>query len=435
MVTEEGLRTEEDRVRAADHGGSTRRRCRAARTNPQTSRRAGLPSRPPGMPIKPDGQERTTRTAFGCYQSAVNRLERTPAPAAPNPSDTSRAARLTAHGAVSTALALHSDRALAELLDTAALIGSGIGGTSALLEIDGIPVFVKRVPLTDLERRPENVHSTANLFRLPLSCQYGVGAVGSPGFGAWRELAVHTMTTNWALAGEYDGFPLLHHWRVVPDSTPLPEELADTERAVAHWGGDPGVRHRIDARRKSSASVALFLEFFPRTLHEWLGEQTTADAETADRACALVERELAAGISFMNSRGLLHFDAHFQNILTDGHRLYFADYGLALSSRFDLSPQETTFFERHRGYDRCYALSYFVKWLVTDLYGHDRDERETRIRAYAQGERPTGIPDTAAAMITRYAPLTTAITDFFRRLEEESKETPYPEATLSALAL
>lgn len=100
---------------------------------------------------------------------------------------------------------------------------------------------MKRVPLTDLERRPEHIRSTANLFGLPLSCQYGVGAVGSPGFGAWRELAVHTMTTNWALAGEYDGFPLLHHWRVVPHSTPLPEELADIDRAVAHWGGDPGV--------------------------------------------------------------------------------------------------------------------------------------------------------------------------------------------------
>ncbi|MFI7135214.1 hypothetical protein ACIBQ1_56840 [Nonomuraea sp. NPDC050153] len=34
----------------------------------------------------------------------------------------------------------------------------------------------------------------------------------------------------------------------------------------------------------------------------------------------------------MNSRGLLHFDAHFENILTGGQRLYFADYGLAVSA-------------------------------------------------------------------------------------------------------
>ncbi|MFI2370142.1 hypothetical protein [Streptomyces sp. NPDC018833] len=42
--------------------------------------------------------------------------------------DVSHGARLTAHGAVSTALALHSDRTLGHLVDAAAQIGSGIGG-------------------------------------------------------------------------------------------------------------------------------------------------------------------------------------------------------------------------------------------------------------------------------------------------------------------
>nr|SBO96821.1 SCJ9A.18c, unknown, len: 357aa [Nonomuraea gerenzanensis] len=65
--------------------------------------------------------------------------------------DLSRAARLTTHSAVSTSLALYSDRALSELVNTAVPLGSGIGGTSALLEVAGSPVFVKRVPLTDLE--------------------------------------------------------------------------------------------------------------------------------------------------------------------------------------------------------------------------------------------------------------------------------------------
>lgn len=121
--------------------------------------------------------------------------------------DLSRGVRLAAHGAVSTSLALCSDRRLQELVDAATPIGSGIGGKTVLLEVDGIPVFVKQVPLTDLERRPENVHSTANLFAVPTFCQYGIGSFGSPGFGAWRELAVHTMTTNWVIAGDYEGFP------------------------------------------------------------------------------------------------------------------------------------------------------------------------------------------------------------------------------------
>jgi hypothetical protein len=37
------------------------------------------------------------------------------------------------------------------------------------------------------------------------------------------------------LAGAYEGFPLMYHWRVLPTPPqPLPEELADVERTVAY---------------------------------------------------------------------------------------------------------------------------------------------------------------------------------------------------------
>jgi len=343
--------------------------------------------------------------------------------------DMSRGARLTAHGAVSTALALCSDRALGELVDAAEPMGSGIGGKSALMEVAGTPVFVKRVPLTDLELQPEHVRSTANLFEVPVFCQYGVGSIGAPGFGAWRELAVHTMTTNWVLAAEYEGFPLMHHWRVLPDSTPLPEELADIERAVAHWDGSPQVRRRIEALKESSASIALFLEYIPQNLHQWLGTQVEAGDEVTGRACAMVERELAAGVSFMNSRGLLHFDAHFENILTDGRRLYFADYGLAFSSGFEQSREEADFFDRNQLYDRCYTATYLVNWLVTALYGYRREDRDGRyalVRSYAEGERPTGIPEEAAAILARHAPVAAVISDFNRTFQRQSRRTPFP---------
>lgn len=64
----------------------------------------------------------------------------------------------------------------------------GIGGKSALISIDDTPIFIKKVPLTDLEYLDQNFMSTANLFNLPLSYQYGVG---SAGFGAWHELAAY----------------------------------------------------------------------------------------------------------------------------------------------------------------------------------------------------------------------------------------------------
>ena len=340
--------------------------------------------------------------------------------------DMSRSARLAAHSAVSTSLALRSDRAPYELLETAEPMGSGIGGKSALLKVAGTPVFVKRVPLTDLEQQPDHVRSTANLFDLPAFCHFGVGTIGSPGFGVWRELAVHTMTTSWVLAAEHDGFPLMYHWRVLPDSIPLPEELADVERAVAYWDGRPQVRHRIEGLQQASASIALFLEYIPQNLHQWLSSQVEAGDDATDRACAMVERGLEAGIGFMNARGLLHFDAHFENILTDGQRLYFADYGLAISSHFELSPAEIDFFDGHQDYDRLYAATYFVNWLVTALQRYradDRDGRYALVRSYAEGKHPTKVPPGVAAIIARHAPVAAAVSDYNRKFQRQSRQT------------
>jgi thiamine kinase-like enzyme len=124
------------------------------------------------------------------------------------------------------------------------------------------------------------------------------------------------------LRGDSPNFPLMYHWRVLPRASPsLPDDLADIERVVEYWQGSPQVRRRVEAINDASASVVVFLEYFAQNLNEWFSTHLT------DSACAMVERELAAGTSFMNARGLLHFDAHFENVLTDGERLYFADFG------------------------------------------------------------------------------------------------------------
>ncbi|WP_318843099.1 protein kinase family protein [Myceligenerans pegani] len=328
---------------------------------------------------------------------------------------------------MSTSLSLCSDRRLAELVDDGTPIGTGIGGKTVRLDVEGTPVFVKQVRLTDLERRQENVHSTANLFGLPMFCHYGVGIIGGPGFGAWRELAVHTMTTNWVIAGVYEGFPLMYHWRVLPDSgQPLPEELADVEHAVAYWGGGSEIRHRIEALEQSSASIVLFLEYIPQNLHDWLDVQIQAGDEAAERACAMVDRELKAGISFMNSRGLLHFDAHFQNILTDGRRLFFADYGLAISSHFELSQDEAAFFDEHRDYDWSYAATHLVNWLAVALYGYGPEDRRAFVRSCAQGVLPEDVPTALGDVMVRDAPVAAVMGDFYRRFQQASRTTSYP---------
>lgn len=339
--------------------------------------------------------------------------------------------RLGTHADTAASLALLSDRDLADLVAAGTPLGVGIGGRSTLLEVDGVQVFVKRVPLTDIELHPDHVRSTANLFDLPPHFHYGIGAIGSPGFGAWRELAVHEMTTDWVRSGSFPGFPLLHHWRVLPGlPQPLPDELADVERCVAYWGAG---RERVEALRTASASLTLFLEYVPHTLHDWFSAQLRT--ENAESACALVEQGLEAVTGFLREqRQLIHFDAHFGNILTDGHRLYLTDYGLSLSSRFPLTAQERDFYDRHRDYDRAYALSYLVHWLVVDQYGLGRDEREEFIRACADGRHPEQIPAAAAALISRHARLAVVVGDFNRRLEQESRLTPYPHEDVEALS-
>jgi hypothetical protein len=347
--------------------------------------------------------------------------------APPDRSGTSNAKRIQGYGVTSTALALRSDRRLGELLDATPLLASGIGGTSALLDIDGTQVFAKRIPLTDLERRPGNVMSTANMFDLPTFCQYGVGA---PGFGVWREVVANVMTTNWVLTRQNESFPLMYHWRVLdgPSRRPrMPDDLAERDRTVEYWHDSAAIGYRLDAIARASASVVLFLEYVPQNLHEWLKSQLAIGDDTLEAACAMLERSLRHDVSFMNANGLVHFDAHFQNILTDGHRLYYADLGLATSPRFELSADEAEFLKANESHDGCYAMTQLVNWLAYALTdAHDAAERNAYIRRCAEGKVPSDVPAWAATIIGRYAPVVVVMNDFYWDLFGESRKTPYP---------
>jgi hypothetical protein len=297
-------------------------------------------------------------------------------------------ARLARHGAVSTALALLSDRRLSELVEAAPLIGSGIGGTAVSLEVEGWPVFVKRVPLTDLERRPDNV-----------------------------------MTTNWVLGGRCAGFPLMYHWRVLPGPAPVRPDRLELERTVEYWGGSPAVRERLAAIADASAGIVLFLERIPTGLRDWLAAQVAAGPDRVQAACAMVERELRSVVPFMNANGLAHFDAHLGNLLTDGERLYLGDLGLATSHRFELSAPEREFLRANLSHDGCHTVTLLINWLVAAVAGITGvAERNEYIR---RGD-PDGLPEWAAALFRRYAPVAVVMNDFYWRLFGESRATPYP---------
>jgi hypothetical protein len=300
------------------------------------------------------------------------------------------------------------------------------------MEVQGTPVFVKRVPLTDLELAADHVRSTANLFRLPLFYQYGVG---SSGFGAWRELAAHELTTGWALRNEYAGFPLLYHWRVLPDSPPVgfADALGGVEGAVAHWDGSSAVRRRLEAIGKASYSLVLFLEHVPRTLSAWLRDARDAGgAQQAGRgdgsaAYRWVEDALVRGTEFMSGRGLVHFDAHFDNLLTDGRQVYFADFGLALSRDFELSAREREFLADHLVYDRSYAPTHLLRHHLPEEVRGGAGPGDF-LRAWVAGRRPGSVPSGLAGVIDRHAPHAVVLDDFHHRLLTRSKRTPFPAA-------
>lgn len=349
-----------------------------------------------------------------------------------------RAPRLAKFAQLSSALALHSDVALTALVDDATPFAAGIGGTTLLLEVDGFPVFAKRVRLTDLERRPEHVMSTANLFDLPTFCQRNVG---SPGVSAWRELAANVMTTNSVLAGQAECFPLMYHWRVVPgaaapNAPPLSDELADVEGMTHYWEDCAAMGERLRALAQASASVLIFLEYLPHNLDDWLSNQLAAGPQAFESACMMVEQALETDLVMMSEMGLLHGDAHFRNILTDGRRLYFADLGLALSTRFELSEAEQIFLQQNASLDRCYVPSKWVNWLVK-AWTPDMSpvERMERVRRYALGQGPTELPATVMAIIRRRAPLAVVINTFYLKLHAERRSTPYPWHEIEQLQL
>jgi len=314
--------------------------------------------------------------------------------------------RLLRHERVSAALTLRSDAALAELLDGhAAPDAVGIGGHTATLDVAGSRVFVKQVPLTALDLR--HPHSTANLFGLPMYYQYGVG---SAGFGGWRELAAHRLTTGWVLTGRHAAFPLLHHWRVLPAG--FAWHRVDVEERVAYWGGSPAVRHRLTQLQDAPARLVLFLEHLPRTVHALL----QADVSAAAR----VEAQLRDAITFMNGAGLWHFDGHFDNILSDEHQVYLADYGLALHEGFELSAGERDWLRRHADYDLRSTTGHLATWLAERFRG------DSARAAVLRGDAPFLGPPAAQELMRRYAARALITDAFFHALVTGPKTTPYP---------
>lgn len=336
---------------------------------------------------------------------------------------------------LSTSLNLMSDEQLSERLEGKRSRSNW--GENMRIEVDGTPVFVKFVPLTDLERKPENMRSTRNMFNLPTYFQYGVG---SSGFGAWRELDAYIMTTNWVLSGECPNFPLLYHWRVLP-SQPKPMNAEETERInfiTKLWHDAPGVRDRLQALHDASAHVVLFMEYIPEEVPDLLAKAFEAGDAAAEAAVKMVFSNLDRIGNFMRSHDFLHFDLNFNNMLTDGKQVYLTDFGLATSLKFELSEAEQEFFRQHRYDDMYRAIGGIISRIIHErarvIKGERPSEEEyTRIlQAFADGKTDESLPPFFQELLSRYAKLALLHNAFMDKLFNESKQTPYPETELKA---
>lgn len=254
-----------------------------------------------------------------------------------------RDARLATSDALASRLSGMADGELRELVAGRPADWSPWGGTHRIA-LDGAAVFVKRVPVTELEMLDPT--STRNVFDLPLVYSYGVG---SAGFGGFREASAHRIASDLVRTGVTDGFPLLHHARVVECTEPLPPFPRDVGDYVTRWNDDQRIRAYVEARSAARHELWMFSEAVPTVVHDWIPTRL-------DRVDALVAG-LFDAVGALRSVGIVHFDAHFGNALTDGTRFFLSDFGLAMSERFELDDDERAFLRRHRWYDQALIVS------------------------------------------------------------------------------
>jgi len=228
-------------------------------------------------------------------------------------------------------------------------------GENSTIKISGHKIFVKSVPLTQKEF--DHSFNTKNLYRLPLFYNYGVG---SAGFGAFRELSCHIKTTNWVLSDEHHNFPLLYHYLIIPNlNNKKSLKPVDPKEYIKSWNGSKNIERYITERKKSQYQIVLFLEHIPFTLSSWMRKKSGHINQFS--------KKIYKTLDFLNKQKIIHFDAHWDNLLTDGHEVYLTDFGLCLNYSHCSTQKEKTFFKEHQYYDHAEYIG-CMSMLIEEQY-------------------------------------------------------------------
>jgi hypothetical protein len=135
----------------------------------------------------------------------------------------------------------------------------------------------------------------------------------------------------------------------------------------------------------------------------------------------------------MRSEGMSHFDAHFDNVLTDGHRIYLSDFGLATARRFQLTSAERRFVGLTADHDLAYCAAALVNTIVGTLLRFSVPRlRNDYVRRCAQSGQAADLPGRMADTVVRYAGIATVINDFYWRLHGGDQTADYPAADIAA---
>ncbi len=321
-------------------------------------------------------------------------------------------------------------------------------GTNHTIDFGQSKVFVKRVRVTNIEY--DNLFSTRNLYDLPTYFNYGLGSagLGVAGLGVFRELVTHIKTTNWVLSGAIANFPLMYHYRIIPfRGQRVDVDGSRLKGFVEYWGNNANVGNYMLDRANAKHELVLFIEYIPHILETWLWENPNKLQTALD--------DLRKTIAFLRTKGIIHFDAHFRNILTDGEQTYLTDFGLVLDKSFTLTEDEESFFKQNTFYD-CGEVLRNLGHLIRPSYNSCSKNDKRRImekygikeglqpyqlgtilldnieQIYADGVMK--LDEFYVASIVKYRSIITLMQDFFSEIwGNNQKDTKLPHAKLQLL--
>ncbi|HIK14693.1 MAG TPA: protein kinase [Leptolyngbyaceae cyanobacterium M33_DOE_097] len=311
-------------------------------------------------------------------------------------------------------------------------------GMNHMLVFGESKVFVKRVPLTDVEYK--NLFSTKNLYHLPAGCSYGIN---STGLGVFRELITHLKTSQWVLEGAIANFPLMYHYRILPSI----QECTALEIDIERWGNHANIKKYALDRVNARYELVLFLEHIPYVLETWLQENPSQLQKALN--------DIWRAIAFLRTKEIIHFDAHFRNILTDGEQVYLTDFGLALDKSFALTEEEEIFFEQNSLYDYGEVLrnlghlirspynacSENDKYRIMKKYGFKDGLQPYEVGAILldniqqiQADGDLVLDEFYVSSIVKYRAIIALMQGFFAEMwENDQKDTLFPHAKLRLL--